>query len=57
MKYHIEKNGKTYVAMEKQTKWTLKADMGKITLSYEVPKADCKTLDELRKYVMKNDLL
>lgn len=52
----IEKNGKSYAVVETQKKWTLKAGEGKVALSIEVSKDDCRTADELRQYVAENDL-
>ena len=53
----IEKNGTTYEVTETAAKWTLKAMDGKVSLSYEVSKKDCETLEELKEYVAGNDIL
>lgn len=52
----ITKNGKEYAAAEYSDKWTVKADSGKLSVAFEVSKSICETFDELREYVLKNDL-
>lgn len=52
----IEKNGKTYTVTESRDKWKVSADSGKLALSVDVPKEICKTTDDLRNYIMNNNL-
>ncbi len=52
----IEKMGKIYCVRENRASWTLTAEAGSITVSYNVPKADCPTLDALREYVAESAL-
>lgn len=52
----ITKNGKDYSVTEYSDKWTVKADRGKLSVAFYVSKSICKTSDELREYVLKNDL-
>lgn len=52
----IIKNGKDYSVTEYSDKWTVKADSGKLSVAFDVSKSICKTSDELREYVLKNDL-
>lgn len=52
----IEKNGKIYTVAETNSKWSLKSDSGKISIVYDVPKEMCKSEEELRDYVLTNDV-
>ncbi len=52
----ITKNRKDYSVTEYSGKWTVKADSGKLSVAFDVSKSICKTFDELREYVLKNDL-
>lgn len=52
----IEKNGKTYTVTECRDKWTVKADSGKLSIAFDVSKELCATADELREYVLSDDL-
>ena len=52
----IEKNGKIYTAKENKTSWTVSTTLGRVDVTYNVPKADCPTFDALQAYVAANDL-
>lgn len=52
----IEKNGKTYDVKENKASWTLTTEAGIVSVSYNVPKDDCPTLDALRAYVIESNL-
>lgn len=52
----IRKNGKTYTAKENKTSWTVSTTIGRVDVSYNVPKVDCPTFDTLKAYVAANDL-
>lgn len=52
----IEKNGKSYSVTELRDKWKVSKDSGKLALSVDVPKEICETADELRNYIMNNNL-
>lgn len=52
----IEKNGKAYTVTELSDKWTVKAESGKLSVAFDVSKKICTTADELREYVLKNDM-
>jgi len=54
---YIEKNGKMYTVSELRDKWTVKADNGKLSVSYDISKELCSTSDELRRYVLNNNEL
>lgn len=53
----IKKEDKIYTVTETKEKWKLKAITGKVSLSYEISKSDCKTMEDLRQYVADNSLL
>ena len=53
---YITKNGKEYSVTEYRDKWTIKSDSGKLSVAFDVSKNICKTSEELREYVLKNDL-
>ena len=53
---YITKNGKEYSVTEYRDKWTVKSDSGKLSVAFDVSKNICKTSEELREYVLKNDL-
>lgn len=50
----IEKNGKTYSVKENEKSWTLFWIEGRVSLNYNVKKEDCKTFEELKKFVETN---
>lgn len=52
----IEKNGNVYTVKENKASWTVSTTIGRIDVVYNVPKADCPTLDTLKAYVAANDL-
>lgn len=52
----IEKNGKAYTVTELSDKWTVKTESGKLSVAFDVSKQICTTADELREYVLQNDM-
>ncbi|MDY6367028.1 MAG: hypothetical protein SPL13_00705 [Clostridia bacterium] len=52
----IEKNGKIYKATENVSSWTVSREIGRVSVSYNIPKEDCPTFDALKSYVIENDL-
>ncbi len=52
----IKKNGKEYAVTEHEDKWTVKVIYGKISAVFDVPKIICKSSEDLREYVLENDL-
>ena len=52
----IEKNGKTYTTKENKTSWTVSTMIGRVDVTYSVPKVDCPTFDALKAYVAASDL-
>lgn len=52
----ITKDDKTYAVKESAAKWTISTESGKLAVSYDVSKEICKTADELREYVLNNEL-
>ena len=51
----IEKNDKAYTVAEYRDKWTVKANSGKLLVSFDISKELCATPDELREYVISNN--
>lgn len=51
----IEKNGQVYTVTELGTKWTLKTESGKLSVTFDVSKELCPTTDELCEYVLNNN--
>lgn len=52
----IAKGDSIYTVTESRDKWKVSKGSGKLTISVDVPKELCKTGDELREYVLSNDL-
>ena len=52
----IEKNGNAYAVIELNDKWTVKTENGKLSVAFDVSKKICTTADELRDYVLQNDM-
>lgn len=52
----IEKNGKIYTIRENKTSWTISTTIGRVDVSYNVPKSDYPTFDALKAYVVASDL-
>lgn len=52
----IEKNGKIYTAKENKESWTVSTKIGRVDVSYNVPKDDCPTFDALKAHVAASDL-
>ena len=50
----IEKNGITYDVIEREKAWVLSAKVGCVPVQYNVSKADCLTLEDLRAFVAEN---
>ena len=53
----VVKNGKTYEVTETTQKWNIKNKLGIMSISYDVSKKDCATIEELQKYVDETDIL
>lgn len=52
----IEKGKKKYTVTEYKSKWTVSEESGKLSVAYDVSKEICGTADELRAYVLNNNL-
>lgn len=52
----IKKNGKIYTVKENKTSWTVSTTIGRVDVTYNVPKADCPTFDALQSYVDASEL-
>ncbi len=55
-KMKITKGEKFYFVNELSGKWFLKRKEGEMTVKFEVPKEICATEEELRRYVLENDM-
>lgn len=47
-------NSEDYIVTESRNIWRLKAQTGKLSIAFEIPKELCATVDELREYVSNN---
>lgn len=52
----IEKNGIVYLVKENFKSWTLSKAIGKVSISYNISKTDCPTLEALKAYVAENSV-
>ncbi len=52
----IEKNGAVYSVKENFKSWTLLKAMGRVSVSYNISKTDCPTLDALKAHVAENSV-
>ena len=52
----ITKNGKTFHIEEKSDKWSVRRDVDSVKVSYEISKKDCGTPEEVKKYIISNDV-
>lgn len=52
----IEKDGRVYIVTETTKQWNVKTDASKMGVSYNIPKEVCGTFDDLKKYVVENEL-
>ncbi len=53
---NIAKGNKIYNITEHINKWIVKSASGKLSISFDVSKELCKTEDELREYVLSNEM-
>lgn len=52
----IEKNGRIYTVKENGASWTVSTEVGRVDISYNVPKDDCSTFEALKDFVAVSDL-
>ena len=52
----IAKENTVYTVTESTDKWKVSNDSGKLSFSVDIPKELCKTWDELREYVLSNNI-
>lgn len=50
------KNEKKFIVEESVQKWIVAFENGKLSLSYDIPKSLCATYEDLKKYILLNDL-
>ena len=51
----IKKNGIAYLVKETSTGWTLTTSLGNVSVSFNIAKADCPTLDALKEFIATSD--
>lgn len=47
----VQKNDKTYTVKECKNHWNVSTAIGKLSVSYQVPKDICATIEELKQYI------
>ena len=52
----ITKNNKAYVVTELKHDWKLSVASLPVTIDYKIPKEACKTIEDLKRYVLNNEL-
>ena len=52
----ITKGNIVYTVSETKTHWSVKTTVSKVDASYSVPKDICNTIDDLKKYILNNDM-
>lgn len=53
----IEKRERIYNVKENKLSWSVSASIGSVTITYNVPKTDCKTFDELKEFIAESDAI
>ena len=52
----ITKNGKTFHIEEKSDKWSVRREIDGVKVSYEISKKDCGSLEEVKEYIISNNV-
>ena len=52
----ITKQGKIYTVRENKASWTVERKSDLVAVSYNVSKASCPTIDDLKAYIAESDL-
>lgn len=52
----ISKNGKDFTVKENKKSWTVSAESDRVTVSVNVPKDICPTIDALHAYIVESNL-
>ncbi len=52
----ILKNDYKYIVKESTSKWIVEKKSDKLSVVFDISKEICKTEDELKKYILSNDL-
>lgn len=52
----IEKNDKVYMVRENKQSWTISIKFGQVDVVYNVPKAGCPTFDDLKEFIVENEM-
>lgn len=53
----IEKKGKTFNVKENKASWTIKTSSERLTVTYNIQKVEYPTFDDVKAFVMENDLV
>lgn len=52
----IKKDGSEYTVKESSSFWTVKKEIGKVSVEVKISKDICPTIEELQAYVSENDI-
>ena len=52
----VTKQGKIYTVRENKASWMVERSVERVTMSFNVPKASCPTIDDLKAYIAESDL-
>jgi len=52
----VEKSGKQYEVAERRRHWSVVLKSGSLTVDFQVSKDICATIEELKKYIQKEDM-
>ena len=52
----VTKQGKIYTMRENKASWMVERSVERVTMSFNVPKASCPTIDDLKAYIAESDL-
>lgn len=52
----IKKDGSEYTVKESPSFWTVKKEIGKVSVEVKISKDICPTIEELQAYILENDI-
>lgn len=50
----IQKKGVNYLVRENKKSWSIKMEVGNITVNFNVKKVDCPDVESLKKFIKEN---
>ena len=53
---NIIKNNVEYHIIELKRFWKIVSIKGKLTIEYKIPKENCLTIDDVKSYILSNDI-